>query len=104
MHQHFECSLTCKEGYQCNIFLADCRPVRLTDGNGLTYRHHPTLVGYLADLVEIASVLNISVWPSEYCDPMSLCSRSHFDDPDYVAPRRSEAQAKQVQEVPCNSA
>ena len=66
------------------------------DGNGVTLDHHPTLVGYLADLLEIASILNISVWPSEYCDPTSLCPKSRFDDIDYVAPRRSEDQAKQV--------
>ena len=69
------------------------------DGNGLTHNHRPALVGYVADILEIASVLNISAWPSEYCDPMSLCPRSRFDDPDYVAPRRSEDQARQVRDV-----
>ena len=77
-------------------FLAECRPVRLMNGNGLAYRHCPTLVGYITDLSEIAYVLNIPDWPSEFCNTMSLCPRTCFDDPDYAAPQRSEAQAKQV--------
>ena len=36
------------------------------NGNGLAYRHCPTLVGYITDLSEIAYVLNIPDWPSEF--------------------------------------